>query len=209
MPRAGDPQAVARQDEERLRRFVASRDAGDLQQARTHWEALLEANFDRVVALVSIQARGRLDRHERDDAVERAIVKVWRNMVSTFDGTSMGEWVNAVRACAGFAVADVQRDAVRRNRRQSALDEAEEYRWASKAHEEHRRADERADAREFVAWGLPQLKDERRRLVLERSLDGVPAEEIAAELDVSLPNLYQLRSRGLKELAKLKELYDG
>lgn len=200
---------MAKHDEERLRRFVASRDAGELREARAHWEALLEANFDRVVALVSIQARGRLNPHERDDAVERAIVKIWRNMVSTFDGTSMGEWVNAVKACAGFAVADVQRQAARRSKHQASLDEAEEYRWASKAHEEHRREHERADARDFVAWGLPQLKDARRRLVLERSLDGVPAEEIAAELDVSLPNLYQLRSRGLKELAKLKELYDA
>jgi RNA polymerase sigma factor (sigma-70 family) len=200
---------VAKHDEERLRRFVASRDAGELETARAHWEALLEANFDRVVALVSLQARGRLNRHERDEAVERAIVKIWRNMVSTFDGSSMGEWVNAVKACAGFAVADVQREAARRSKHQSPLDEAEEYRWASRSHEEHRREDERADAREFVAWGLPQLKDARRRLVLERSLDGVPAEEIAAELEVSLPNLYQLRSRGLKELAKLKELYDA
>jgi DNA-directed RNA polymerase specialized sigma24 family protein len=200
---------VAKHDEERLRRFAAARDAGDARRAKEHWEALLEANFDRVVALVSIQARGRLSAHERDEAVERAIAKIWRNMVSTFDGASMGEWVNAVKACAGFAVADVQREAARRSRHQAPLDEGEEYRWASKAHEEHRREDERADARDFVAWGLPQLKDARRRLVLERSLDGVPAEEIAAELDVSLPNLYQLRSRGLKELAKLKELYDG
>jgi DNA-directed RNA polymerase specialized sigma24 family protein len=200
---------VARNDEESLRRFVAARDAGELEAARRHWEVLLESNFDRVVALVSLQARGRLDPHERDEAVERAIVKVWRNMVSTFDGRSMGEWINAVRACAGFAVVDVQREAARRSKRQRSLDELEEHRWASRAHEEHRRERERADAREFVAWGLPQLKDARRRLVLERSLDGVPAEAIAAELDVSLPNLYQLRSRGLKELAKLKEVYDA
>jgi RNA polymerase sigma factor (sigma-70 family) len=200
---------VARHDEERLRRFVARRDAGDVAGARRCWEELVEANFDRIVGIVSLQARGRLSPHERDEAVQRAIVKIWRNMVSTFDGTTMGEWVNAVRTCAGFACADVQREAARRSARETGLDESAEYQWGDVARQEHRREGERTDARDFVEWGLPRLRDERRRRVIERSLDGVPAEEIAAELAVSLPNLYQLRSRGLKDLAKLKELYDA
>jgi RNA polymerase sigma factor (sigma-70 family) len=200
---------VAKHAEERLKRFVAHRDGGDVAGARREWEALVEANFDRIAGLVALQARGRLSAHERDDAVQRAIVKVWRNMVSTFDGASMGEWVNAVRACAGFAVADVRREAARRSARERALDDAAEYRWVDASRQEHRREGERAEARDFVAWSLPQMRDERRRLVVERSLDGVPAEAIAAELSISLPNLYQLRSRGLRDLAKLKELYDA
>jgi RNA polymerase sigma factor (sigma-70 family) len=200
---------VAKHAEERLKRFVASRDAGDDAGAQREWEALVETNFDRIAGLVALQARGRLSAHERDEAVQRAIVKIWRNMVSTFDGASMGEWVNAVRTCAGFAVADVQREAARRSARESALEEAAEHRWSDASRQEHRRQGERAEARDFVEWSLPQLRDERRRLVLERSLDGVPAEAIAAELSVSLPNLYQLRSRGLKDLAKLKERYDA
>jgi RNA polymerase sigma factor (sigma-70 family) len=200
---------VAKHDEERLRRFVACRDAGDVAGAHREWEALVESNFDRIAGFVALQARGRLSPQERDDAVQRAIVKVWRNMVSTFEGTSVGEWVNAVRTCAGFAVVDVQREAARRSQRETALDEAQEYRWSHVADQEHRRDGERADARDFVAWSLPQMHDARQRTVIERSLDGVPAEEIAADLAVSLPNLYQLRSRGLKDLAKLKELYDA
>jgi RNA polymerase sigma factor (sigma-70 family) len=200
---------VAKHDEERLRRFVACRDAGDVAGAHREWEALVESNFDRIAGFVTLQARGRLSPQERDDAVQRAIVKVWRNMVSTFAGTSVGEWVNAVRTCAGFAVVDVQREAARRSSREIALDEAQEYQWSDVAHQEHRRGGERADARDFVAWSLPQMHNDRQRVVIERSLDGVPAEEIAAELAVSLPNLYQLRSRGLKDLAKLKELYDA
>ncbi len=200
---------VTKHDEERLRRFVASRDAGDVAAAHREWERLVESNFDRIAGFVALQARGRLSPQERDDAVQRAIVKVWRNMVSTFDGVSMGEWVNAVRTCAGFAVTDVQREAARRSARETALDEAAEYRWSAVAHQEHRREDERAGARDFVAWGLPRMQNSRQRTVIERSLDGVPAEEIAAELAVSLPNLYQLRSRGLKDLATLKELYDA
>ena len=209
MATPSDPQTVAKHDEERLRRFVACRDAGDVAGARRWWEELVESNFDRIAAMVALQARGRLSAHERDEAVQRAIVKIWRNMVSTFAGTSMGEWVNSVRTCASFACADVQREAARRTRREAALDEASDYQWREAAQQEHRRDGERADARGFVEWSLPQMRNERQRLVIERSLDGVPAEEIASELAVSLPNLYQLRSRGLKDLAKLKELYDA
>ena len=38
--------------------------------------------------------------------------------------------------------------------------------------------------------------------MLERTLDGVPAEDIAAELDVSMDNLYAIRSRAMKDLAQ-------
>jgi RNA polymerase sigma factor (sigma-70 family) len=200
---------VEKRDEERLKRFVAHRDAGEVAAARGEWEALVEANFDRIAGLVTLQARGKLSAFERDEAVQRTIVKIWRNMVSTFDGTSAGEFVNAVRTCAGFAVTDVQREAARRAARETVLDEAADYRWGDVARQEHRRDGERAEARDFVQWSLPQLANERQRLVVERSLDGVPAEEIAAELEVSLANLYQLRSRGLKRLAALKEIYDA
>jgi DNA-directed RNA polymerase specialized sigma24 family protein len=67
---------------------------------------------------------------------------------------------------------------------------------------------ERADARDFLAWALPQVEDPRRRTVIERTLDGVPGAEIAAELGVTMANLYQLRRRGLDDLARLKERYD-
>jgi DNA-directed RNA polymerase specialized sigma24 family protein len=216
MAARSDPPSVARHDEERLRRFVACRDAGDGEGARRWWEELVEANFDRVVGMVAIQGRGgRLSRHEQEEAVQRAVLKIWQHMVSTFEGASVGEWVNAVKTCVGFACMDVQREAARRTRREPSLDETVDdvprYEWrvAELAQSEHRRDGEREDARGFVAWGLPQMKNDRQRLVIERSLDGVPAEAIAAELAVSLPNLYQLRSRGLRDLALLKELYDA
>jgi DNA-directed RNA polymerase specialized sigma24 family protein len=202
---------VGDRDEQTLRRFVACRDAGDVDGAREAWGELVTDNHDRVAALVGIWARGgRLSADERDEAVQAALIKLWRNMVTTFAGTSMGEWVNAVKACVDFACRDVQRAAARRSGREAPL-EVEELaprEWRA-AHEEHAREGERADARGFVIWGLEQVADARRRRVLEGTLDGVPAEEIAAELDVTLDNLYQLRSRGLRELARLKERYDA
>ena len=203
--------AVATHDEEELRRFVAARRAGDAAAAARHWTALVEANLDRVCGLVDLWARGgRLSADEREDATSLALVKLWRNMVHTFEGATMGEWVNATRACVEFACRDVQRRAARAHARTAPLeeDEAGDRQLAELAREQARRAEEAGEARSFVDWALPRLEP-RRRAVLELTLEGVPADEIAARLDVSMPNLYQLRSRGLRDLAKLKELYDA
>ncbi len=196
-------------DEQTLRRFVACRDAGDEPGAQRAWRELVTDSYDRVAAMVAIWGRdGRLSADEQEEAVQRALIKLWQNMVHTFHGTSAGEFVNALKTCAGYACADVQRAAARRAGRLSPVDEAVRHEWRI-ATEEHRRAAERDDARGFLEWGLPRVADERRRHVLERTLDGAPAAEIAGELGVTLENLYQLRSRGLKDLAKLKELYDA
>ena len=45
--------------------------------------------------------------------------------------------------------------------------------------------------------------------MLQRGLDGVPAEDIAAELGVSMDNLYAIRSRGIKDLRKLTDRYEA
>jgi RNA polymerase sigma factor (sigma-70 family) len=212
---------VASHDEQLLRRFVACRDAGDGDGALRCWGELVERNHDRVRGLVDLWGRGgRLSEQEREEATQRALVKLWRRMVHTFEGATMGEWVNATRSLVDFACRDVQRAAAVRSRRETSLDKqrvgdegdvsgAHDSRLAELAHEQHRRAGERAEAADFIAWALPRIDDERRRVVLERTLDGAPAEELAAELGVSMANLYQLRSRGLKQLARLWEEWNG
>jgi RNA polymerase sigma factor (sigma-70 family) len=215
---------MASQDEALLRRFVACREAGDAGGARRWWEELVTLNYDRVAGMVAVWRGGReLRPDERDEATQRALLKLWRNMVETFTGTTMGEWVNATRTCVDFACRDVQRRAARETRRLKSLDEPASarghdgdddrgaYDWALEAERRRREQREREarDAADFVTWALPRIADERRRLVLQRTLEGVPAEEIRHELEVTRDNLYQLRSRGLKDLAKLKELYDA
>jgi DNA-directed RNA polymerase specialized sigma24 family protein len=215
-----DQGRVGMHDEELLRRFVACRRDGDAQGALRWWSALVEANFDRVRALVDLRAaRYSLSMTERDDAVSLALLKLWRNMIRSFEGATMGEWVNATRRLVDFACMQVQRDAARRGERQSSLDGPAgeddedpgrfEWRMAKIAHQEHGREAERGEASAFVVWAVPQLKNERRRMVVERTLDGVPAEDIAGELDVTVENLYALRSRGLKDLARLRQEYEG
>lgn len=215
-----DPSLVGRSNEEALRRFRARRAAGDEAAARLAWEALVEQEHDRIVALVRIWGRGgRLSRDEQQEAVQLATVKMWHKMVDSFRGTSMGELVNAVRACVEFACLDVQRNAARHASRTAWLDEPGDDeegargRWddelADVLARQHDRSLERSEAADFVAWALPKIEDDRQRRVAQWTLEGVDAADIAAQLDVSMANLYQLRSRGLKALAKLKEQWDA
>ena len=209
MPAAPDRQNV--REEELLRRFVAARDDGDSDGARHWWGRLAEASFDRVRGMVDLRARRYgLSDDERQEAVQRSLVKLWQNMITSFEGATMGEFVNATRSLVEFACKDVQRGAAKRTSREAALSGDPEkphpdWRGDEIAQQRHRRAAEQADAAEFVAWALPRLTNERRRRVLELTLTNAPAEAIAAELDVTMDNLYALRSRGLKDLRKLRD----
>jgi DNA-directed RNA polymerase specialized sigma24 family protein len=128
----------------------------------------------------------------------------------TFRGTSMGEWVLSLRRAVDFACLSVVRDAARARGRTVSLDE-EHPEGGGRRHEaqvaavlagEAERDEEREAAADALRAGLALL-DHRRRTVLERTLDGATAEELAAELGTSVDNVYALRSRALKQLAKL------
>jgi RNA polymerase sigma factor (sigma-70 family) len=203
-------------EEELLRRFVACRDAGDGDGALRWWGDLVEANFDRVRGMVDVRAsRYGLSADERQEAVQRALVKLWHKMVASFDGTTMGEWVNATRTLVDYVCRDVQRDAAKRSQRETAFGgrdedpDADEWTGNRVAHERHTREEERADAAGFVAWALPRLGDDRRRLVLQRTLEGAPGDEIAGELGVSMDNLYAIRSRAVKDMRGLRDTWYG
>ena len=218
MPRGADQRSVGLSNEELLRRFVACREKGDGDGALRWWHGLVTGNFDRVREMVDLRAgRYGLSPDEREEAVQLALVKLWRNMIASFRGTSFGEWVNATRQLVEFACMDVQRQAARRSERETSLDaqaddpddDGIDWIGAALSRRRHARDEEVADAAAFVAWALGRISDDRRRLVLERTLDGVPAEDIAAELDVSMDNLYAIRSRAVKDLRRLHDDWYG
>jgi DNA-directed RNA polymerase specialized sigma24 family protein len=193
-------------DDQRLRRFLARRDAGDEAGARAAWGELLTAEWPRIRAMVRLDD-GLFSDTERDDALGLAATKLWRDMIGTFRGTTKGEWVNAARKCVWYACRDVQRDAARRHAREElGLGEDESATWR---HDKFAREQERAEATDFVAWALPRIPDERQRHVVTRDREGATADELVAELGVSLANLYKLRQRGHEALAKLKEQWDA
>jgi hypothetical protein len=218
VPIGSDPQSVRKHDEEHLRRFLKARAGRDAKEMRRWWDELVTDFYDRMDGLVAATHRGRLDDDEHELAVQRALIKFSQNLFTTFEGVSMGQLVNATKTLAKGVCMDVQAESIRRRARQGvSLDDhrrpdgedgAPHHRW------EIEEAERRLDARErsgevvdFLGWALPQVNDNRRR-VLELTFEGAELPEICAELGIERDNAYQRRSRGLRDLSKLKEQYD-
>lgn len=213
---------MPRHDEHNLRRFLAARRASDDAGARRWWDELVRDNFDRVRGMVILRSRGRLSAVEQDEALQRALIKLSNNMIHTFNGISMGEWVNATKTLVFGACVDTQRREQAASRHRAPLDATddageetgrldrnvynvlEKQRLGQEAAEQD--ADDDARGREFLDWAVPQLSA-KRRAVLELDRDDVPCEEIQERLGVSRDVVYASRSRALKDLAKLREEY--
>ncbi len=218
MTSRSDPRSVGKHDEEHLRRFLKARAEDDADEMRRWWSELVVDFKDRMDGFVAAAHRGRLDDEEHELAVQLAMIRFAQRLVRSFRGVSMGELVNATRTLARYACIDVQQQAVARREREVAsldalrgdpdADGAAPPHEVDAARRRHEADAAARDVRDFLAWALPQVSKGRRR-VLELSFEGAELTEICTELDISDVNVYQRRSRGLKDLAKLKELYDA
>jgi DNA-directed RNA polymerase specialized sigma24 family protein len=213
-----DTRTVGKHEDEHLRRFLVARRRGDAREMRRWWDELVVDFFDRMDGFVAAAHRGRLDDEEHELAVELSMIRFSQRLITTFDGISIGQLVNACRTLATRICIDVQRKSVRRRRVEGpSLDSgwdadpdahvtpAWEAREAARRHEAAERA---AEAGAFLDWALPQVSEPRRH-VLELSFHGAELPEIEAELGLTRDNAYQLRSRGMKDLKRLKERYDA
>jgi hypothetical protein len=210
---------VGRHDDEHLRRFLAARDRGDAAEMRRWWDELVIDFFDRMDGLVAVAHKGRLNDHEHELAVQNSMMRFSENLISTYEGASMGELVNACKQLATFICMDVQRTSVRGRRHASEslddgwnLDSEDRPSQGWEAAEAWSRLDREqrdSEARDFIDWALPRIADERRRRVLELTFEGASIAEIRTELGVSQANAYQLRTRAFRDLKKLKEQYDA
>jgi hypothetical protein len=214
-----DPVPVGRHDDEHLRRFIQARSRNDAGAMRRWWDELVIDFYDRMDGFVAAAHKGRLDDEEHELAVQMAMIRFSQNLISTFDGISMGQLVNATKTLARGICMDVQRlSMTHRGRTAVSIDDG----WdldgtvgptgpSWEAGEAWRRfeADARSrDVEDFLDWALPQVAESRRR-VLEMTFEGAELSEICAELEIEEANAYQRRSRGLRDLSKLKELYDA
>ena len=206
-----------------MRRYLAARRSGDELGARRYWDELLVANFDRVSALVVLESRRLLSGDEQQEALQRALVRIATNMFDTFRGSSVGEYVEAIRTLVKFACIDTQRRAATRSRHERSLDERagdEEHdrgRYDADAYAaieagrreiESRGQDAEAiiDGQAFLDWAVPQLSPKRRAVIkLDRA--DVSVEHMQERLGVSRDVIYASRSRALRDLAKLRERY--
>jgi RNA polymerase sigma factor (sigma-70 family) len=217
-----DPQAVGRHDEEKLRRFLAARRAGDETQARRWWEELVTDNFDRVKGMVLVESRGRLSADEQQEALQRALIKLANKMILTFHGTTMGEWVLSTRKLVHYACIDTQRRAATISKHERSFDhrsrdpddpqgwDAELYAATEDQRHAQESVEDDAEALQedvkFLDWAIARLSPKHRE-VIELDRDGVPVEEMQTRLGASRDAIYQRRSRSIRELGKLREDY--
>ena len=213
-----DPVGVGTHDDEHLRRFLKARAGGDAVEMRHWWDELVIDFFDRMDGLVAGAHKGRLNPDEHEQAVQMAMIRFSQNLISSFDGVSMGELVNACKTLARNISIDVQRKSVsRRSHEGPSIDDS----WntdgedgptgpaweTDEAYARFEAGERSRDVRDFLGWALAQIKDNRRD-VLELTFAGLEIHEICAELDITPDNAYALRSRGMKDLSRLKEQYD-
>ncbi len=176
----------------------------------------MEDFHDRIVIRVRVESSGRLDPQEQQDAIQLSLESFSKFLLEGFDGTSMGELVNAMKTIVMRRCVDVQRREARH--RTVPLEgswtehddpdrpaPAWEYGQAKRQLEDEETG---RDTMGFAAWALPKLS-ERRRRVAQLMLAAATTEEICAALEVSKENAHQLCSRTAKDLRDLKEQYDA
>lgn len=220
---APEPSSTApkRRAEYAFAEFVRARDASDTEAARRWWDELVTHRVDLVRTLVVTRSQGVLyTDSEREEAVSRALLRITTNFFTTFAGTTMGEWVNAVVTLTNGICLDVQRAAtVRSNKEKRPFEHDaqtghEDPAMTRAAVEHWRTAEEQADAdadllaaREFLDWALPRLSDKRRG-VIEADLEGgLSAEQIQERLGMTRDAVYQARKRGMDDLRRLAGEY--
>ena len=205
-----------------IRRFAALRAKED-DGMHDVWEVLVLRTFDRVQGLVRtfrFPNGERMPVDQRDDAVQDAYLRL-KDMASTFDGASEGEYYAAQSKCVWYACMDAGRAELRHAKRSAgssdepAYEDGDRGRFDEALEADARRRDEDAleklaeearlqHAEELLAWGVSQIENANYREVLElthfEKLDGA---EIAKRLDTTTANVYQRRKRGTQKLEEV------
>jgi RNA polymerase sigma factor (sigma-70 family) len=208
-----------------LARFLRERRAGDARAAEATWRELTVRNLDRIrVAVATFRFPGGqvIAATEHGSATTEAFMRVV-DLGRNFRGHSMGELRNAVARAVWNACMDWGRRELAHDRRiggsldEPAFDEdgggrsrfEGEIAGASREREAVAADSEEAEAlrASYVAMvreAIPQVRNDNYRKVLHMTfVERSEAEEIAARLDISLPNVYQRRRRGNLELEKI------
>jgi len=208
--------------DELLRLVVICRDdPSRKRKALEAWKTLVALDIDRVRGIVAAftfpgQPGVRVQRDHIEDVVDSAYERLVR-MLRTFKGASEGEYRAAMRTCVRYECMDHCRDEMGWEKPlagsldQQVTDKEGKGRLKFEpeiAKKEQERIDEQeAQERELelqrrVREAIESL-DGNRRKVLELTLAGRSSEEIAAELETSRDNAYQLRARGIRDLRQI------
>lgn len=212
-----------------LQRYHQAQDAGNRELAAEIWDQLAENNFDRMKQIVKAfrfsPGGPRIAADEQGSAVSEAYMRV-RAMGAHFRKREVGQYRAALVTTAQHACMDFGRKELRHETRAAgSIDEtydpggeAGRYDAALAAYDAELRrrstdavGDElqKQDAEQLVAWGIRQMTNNKHREVLKLTFNKMTAEQIADQLGISLANVYQRRSRGLKELEQILRDFKG
>jgi len=191
----------------------------DSERGQNAWEELVLREFDRVTQLVKAfrfpdQPTVRVGADDVDDAVQAAFMRL---LGMNFKGSSIGEFRAALGTCVKYACMDFCRAHMRIDQGLggSLDDVVTDGDGNTKGRfdgELGRQEQERIDAQQAaqdqvrrIADSLGTLDNDQMRIALQMTWAGQSPDEIASELDVSVENVYQLRSRAQRKL--LSDLY--
>jgi RNA polymerase sigma factor (sigma-70 family) len=207
-----------------LSKFVDAHERGDLGAAGECWERLAVNNFDRVKNVVkgfrfSPGGKG-LPPDEHGSAASEAYLRVIA-MSAGFRKRETGRFYAALVTCVENSCRDFGRKEFRHQRRAGgSFDQTYEpdgesgpFDAALAAYDADLRRQtedavqdelDRREAESLIAWAIARVKNDNHREVLELTyLKKLSAEEIVDRLGISMDNLYQRRSRGVRELERI------
>jgi RNA polymerase sigma factor (sigma-70 family) len=201
-------------------RYVRDRDCGEPAAAIKHWETLVINNLDRVRGLMrtySFNDGSRLRPDEAEDAGQEAYIRLMA-MGNAFRENHVGQFKAALVQCAHNTWMDYGRKRMNYEKGlggsldqtfdddptagpfDAAIAAASVDRDQQLADALDEEMERQADV-ELLGWGVGQVSNDKHREMLELTfIERLPAEAIAERLDISMANLYQRRSRGIKEL---------
>ena len=183
------------------------------------WRHLAARNHDRVRGLVAAfrfpgHPDVRIAPDEYDDAAQECFIRVVK-MLGNFRGMSLGEFLGALRTCVTNTCMDYCRRRLTRERGiagsidepSPAIDDKAYGRFDVAIGEisERRQAQDAAARDDLAALeaAISRLDNEHMREVLRRKMTGYSSAEIGDELGLTVANVDQLCSRGVRKLREV------
>ena len=198
-----------------LGRVAAARRQGNVRLAADEWNACIARAKPRVESVVDYWVHRKLVASaDRDDIVQAALIRGGRRLLENLDALEERAFMKAMATCAEYTCMDHGRKHKRKLQREVSADavattgdgdaiDRYDYFFSSVAEDVWARGAEIREAEERLDKAISKLTNERQKKLLVLQRLGHSDEIIAELLGVTVTNLYQIRSRTLRELRGL------
>lgn len=226
MTHAKDVPLEQRSDDELIALFARYRDAASIAERKLavrSWHILIARAHERIRGWVAAfrfpgHPDVRVPASDIDDVVQQALERCLERLVESFRGGTAAEFRAALKTCVYFTCMDRCREAMRREMAiVGSLDETvpaggdgdAQGRFDQALARDAARAEDDRSAAALALHAIIQAIDDvpnsDMRAVIRLTMQGYSSREIAEELEKTVANVDQLRSRGIR---KLREILD-